>query len=183
MLIVAITGMPGAGKSTAAKALERMGMRRIVMGDIIRAETIKRGLEANEHNTGEVMRDLRAKFGDSAIAELCIRMINDSKSERVVVDGIRSISEVESFRRTAGVLLVAIHASRERRYALLTERGRSDDPHDYQMFLKRDKRELDIGIGEAIALANEVISNEHVTPDVLSKVVTDTVMAWIDASS
>lgn len=182
MLIVAITGMPGAGKSTAAKALERMGLRRIVMGDVIRAETVKRGLEANEHNTGEVMRDLRAKFGDSAIAQLCIKMIKDSKSERVVIDGIRSISEVDSFRRTGRVLLIAIHASRERRYALLTERGRSDDPQDYQMFLKRDRRELDVGIGEAIALADEVVSNEHVTPDVLSRVTTETAMAWMDAS-
>jgi dephospho-CoA kinase len=182
MLIVAITGMPGAGKSTAAKALERMGMRRIVMGDVIRAETIKRGLEANEHNTGEVMRDLRAKFGETAVAELCIKIIKDSKSERVVIDGIRSISEVDSFRRIGRVLLIAIHASRERRYALLTERGRTDDPHDYQMFLTRDQRELDIGIGEAIALANEAVSNEHVSPDVLSRVVMDTAKAWMDAS-
>ena len=182
MLVVAITGMPGAGKSTAAKALEKTGMKRIIMGDVIRAETTKQGLEPSEQNTGEVMRNLRVKFGENAIAELCIRMMNESKSERVVIDGIRSMSEVDTFRRVGRVLLIAVHASRERRYRLLTKRGRTDDPHDYQMFLRRDERELDIGVGRAIALADEAVSNEHVTPDVLSKLVTKTVRPWIDAN-
>ncbi len=178
MRIVAITGMPGAGKSTAAKALEGAGMKRIVMGDVIREETKKRGLEATEHNTGEVMRDLREKLGESAIAELCIRKISESKSERVVIDGVRSIPEVDAFRRVGRVLLIAIHASRERRYRLLTERGRSDDPHDYQVFLRRDERELDIGIGNAIALADEVLSNEHITPVELSAMALKAVEGW-----
>lgn len=173
--------MPGAGKSTAAKAIERIGLARIVMGDVVRSETNKRGLEGNEHNTGEVMRDLRAKYGEGAIAELCLKMMEEKKMERVVIDGIRSMAEVERFKKAGPVLLLAIHASRPRRYGLLSERGRSDDPQDYGMFLKRDERELDIGIGDAIALADEVISNEHITPDLLSEMATRAVKGWMDA--
>ena len=71
MLILAITGMPGAGKSTAAKALEAEGFKRIVMGDVIREETRKRGLEPDAKNTGDVMlelpREVRARSGGGSV--------------------------------------------------------------------------------------------------------------------
>src|SRR5712692_5876333 len=179
MLIVAITGMPGAGKSTAAKALENFGMKRVVMGDVIREETRRRGHVAEEKETGEVMKDLRKKYGEGAVAELCLKSIRKAKPDLLVVDGIRSLTEVETFGRAGRVLLLAIHASRERRFSLLKERGRSDDPITYETFLKRDERELDVGIGSAIALADEVISNEHNSPDALSKMAVRTAKSWI----
>lgn len=179
MRIVAITGMPGAGKSTAAQALVAQGWNGVVMGDAIREETKRRGLPPDEKNTGEVMRDLRKKHGDSAVAELCMKTIKESRNERVVVDGIRSTAEVETFRRSAEVLLVAVHASRARRFTLLKERGRSDDPLSYEMFMRRDQRELEIGIGNAIALADEVISNERNTPEGLSRLILETVGRWV----
>ncbi len=70
--IVAITGMPGAGKSTAAQALAKRGWARVVMGDVIREETRRRGLEPDAKNTGEVMKQLRKERGESAVADLCL---------------------------------------------------------------------------------------------------------------
>ncbi|MDV3244545.1 MAG: AAA family ATPase [Nitrososphaerales archaeon] len=183
MKIVAITGMPGAGKSTAAQALVARGWKRVVMGDVIREETRRRGLTADEKNTGEVMRELRKQYGEAAVAELCMRAIKKSGSETVVVDGIRSLAEVETFRRSAEVLLVAIHASSRRRFDLLRERGRSDDPASYEMFLRRDERELDVGIGKAVALADEVVSNERNTPEGLSRQMVELVERWAHVSA
>ncbi len=179
LTIVAVTGMPGAGKSTAAKGLAAAGWKRVVMGDVVREETRKRGLEADAKNTGEVMQDLRRKFGDAAVAKLCLSAVKDAGAERVVVDGIRSMAEVEELRKSARVFLVAVHASPERRFALLRERGRSDDPLTHEMFLKRDRRELGVGIGDAIALADEVISNEHHTQGGLSNKMTEIVDRWL----
>lgn len=180
MKLVAITGMPGAGKSTAAQALVARGWRRVVMGDVIRDETRRRGLVADEKNTGEVMRELRRRYGEAAVAELCIKVIGEMKADRVVVDGIRSMAEVEAFSRSAQVLLVAIHASRRRRFALLKERGRSDDPQLYESFVRRDERELEVGISRAIALADEMITNEHSTPEKLSEQVLEVVERWVE---
>jgi len=178
--IVAITGMPGAGKSTAAQALVAAGWLGVVMGDIVRDETRRRGLPADERNTGEVMKALRKERGEAAVAELCMGEIRRSGSERVVVDGIRSVAEVAVFRKSADVLLVAVHASRSRRFSFLRGRGRSDDPDSYEMFQNRDERELEVGIGSAIALADEMISNEHATPEVLSAQTVEMVERWIN---
>lgn len=176
--IVAVTGMPGAGKSTAAQALVSKGWKRVVMGDVIRAETKKRGLEPDAKNTGEVMRLLRKERGESAVADLCLEVIDKGGDQRVVVDGIRSMDEVEAFRKRASVLLVAILASPARRFELLKERGRKDDPLTNQMFVERDQRELVVGIGEAIALADETISNQRTTPERLAAEMAKAVERW-----
>ena len=141
MLILAITGMPGAGKSTAAKALEAEGFKRIVMGDVIREETRKRGLEPDAKNTGDVMLELREKYGPGAVAEVCLLRLKAMKDKVVIVDGIRSFAEIEVFAREGTVKLLAIHASRNRRFKLLSERGRSDAPTSRTSFDERDKRE------------------------------------------
>jgi dephospho-CoA kinase len=180
--IVAVTGMPGAGKSTAAHALVQRGWRRVVMGDVIRAETKRRGLEPDSKNTGEVMKLLRKEHGDSAVADLCLKEIQKMKYNRVVVDGIRSMAEVDEFRKKARVLLVAVHASPSRRFELLKERGRSDDPLTHDMFVQRDRRELGVGIAEAIALADETISNQHNTPGRLAAEIAGVVERWENVS-
>jgi dephospho-CoA kinase len=171
--------MPGAGKSTAAQGLVSLGWKRVVMGDIIRGETKRRGLEPDSRNTGEVMKELRAELGEAAVAKLSLEQIKGLNSEKVVVDGIRSMAEVEEFRKRAEVLLVAIHASPERRFALLKERGRKDDPLSLDMFLERDRRELNVGVSSAIALADEVISNEHNTSGGLSLQIVEAVNRWL----
>ena len=178
--IVAVTGMPGAGKSTAVKGLVGSGWRRFVMGDVIRAETKRRGLEPDAANTGEVMKDLRRAGGEAAVAKLCLEQVAAAGADRVVIDGIRSMAEVEEFRRGARVLLVAVHASPTRRYELLKERGRSDDPLSLEMFLERDRRELGVGIGIAVALADEVVSNERSTPEGLSQMTAEAVGRWLE---
>ena len=178
--IVAVTGMPGAGKSTATKVLVQTGWSRVVMGDVIRAETKRRGLEPDAKNTGEVMKLLRKEGGQSAVADLCLRQMEEAGSENVVVDGIRSMTEVEAFRKRAAVLLVAVAASPSRRFELLRERGRKDDPLSYEMFAARDRRELDVGIGEAVALADETVSNQRRTPEELAADVAKLVERWVN---
>ena len=150
----------------------------MVMGDVIRAETKRRGLEPDAKNTGDVMKLLRKERGEAAVAKLCLKEIEKMDAKKVVVDGIRSMTEVDEFRKKGAVLLVAVHASPTRRFELLKERGRSDDPLTRDMFVQRDRRELGVGIGEAIALADETISNQHTTPGKLAEEMLSVVGRW-----
>ena len=161
------------------KGLTAKGWRKVVMGDVVREETRRRGLAVDAGSTGAVMKDLRKQLGEAAVAKLCLKKVKELGAERVVVDGIRSMAEVEEFKRDARVLLVAILASPARRYSLLKGRGRSDDPASQDMFVSRDERELGVGISRAIALADEVLSNEHNSPDELSRRLNEVVDRWL----
>jgi dephospho-CoA kinase len=55
---------------------------------------------------------------------------------------------------------VAVHASPRTRCERLISRGRSDDPKNWEEFVERDSRELSVGIGNVIALAEEMLVNE-----------------------
>ena len=69
-LIVCLTGMPGAGKSTIADGLKSKGYDIVNMGNAVRNEAKKRNIEATRSNLGKLMLELREKNGPGAIAEL-----------------------------------------------------------------------------------------------------------------
>jgi len=62
--------------------------------------------------------------------------------------------------RAYEVVTVALHASPKTRFQRLLSRNRSDDPKNWETFYERDIRELDVGLGHVIALADIVLVNE-----------------------
>jgi len=160
-IIVGVAGMPGAGKAVIKSTAESMGYAVVIMGDEIRKETARRGLEPTPENIGKIMLQLREEEGPTAVARRCISKIKDAKSDIVFVDGLRSLHEIEEFKkRFAGFSLVAVHSSPETRFQRLSKRKRSDDPKGWDAFYKRDLRELTVGQGDVIALADYMIVNE-----------------------
>lgn len=171
--------MPGAGKSTAAEAIATLGFAIVNMGDVIRKETQKRGLPLTEESIGSVMLELRQRKGPGAVAELCFSKIESSGSSLVVIDGARSVDEVEVFRRLSDVKVLAVHASPRKRYDYLMRRGRTDAPLTWQSLVARDDRELRVGLGKIIALSDEVISNNDVTIRELRSRAKNTAKKWM----
>jgi hypothetical protein len=100
----------------------------------------------------------------------------------VIVDGIRSMAEVRLLRRIGSVKLLAIHGSTLTRYTHVRERGRSDVPSNIGEFDKRDKIEMDVGISNAIALADETISNNDISISELCQRSFITIQKWIQES-
>ena len=160
-IFIGITGMPGSGKTTASDVVREMGYPIVSMGDVIRAETERRGLEPNPENVGRVMLMLREEEGAEAVARRVIPKALSLKSRLVLIEGIRSLHEVEEFRRRLpNFRLIAIHASPRTRFRRLYMRGRSDDPKSWDIFMERDMRELSVGLGDAIAMADFMLVNE-----------------------
>ena len=123
-LIVGLVGMPGSGKSLVVETAEQEGYAVVIMGDIIREETQKRGLEPNPKNIGKVMLGLRKTSGNSVIAQKCIPKILQLESSKVIVDGLRSLHEADAFKACfAKFSLIAVHASPETRFNRLHRRG------------------------------------------------------------
>ena len=159
-LLVCLVGMPGSGKSIVAEVARDLGFDIVVMGDAVRDEARRRGLEPTGENMRALMRRLREERGPAVVAELCFPRI-DRAGQLVLVDGIRSLAEVEAFRRHYGrAVLVAVHSSPRTRFERLRARGRPDDPASWEEFCRRDRVELEVGIGSAIAMADHMLVNE-----------------------
>lgn len=179
-LIVCLTGMPGAGKSTIAEGLESKGYDIINMGNAVREEATKRNLEPTSSNLGKLMLELREKNGPGAIAELIKSQIDSSTASVILMDGVRSSDEIQVLRKFGNVKLLAIHASTDTRFDFLQKRGRSDDPQTKDNFEERDNRELGVGISDPIALSDYAISNIDLTKDELIKTAFEIIQSWIE---
>jgi dephospho-CoA kinase len=181
-LVVGITGMPGSGKSLAVRVAKEKGYDVVVMGDVIREEAEKRSLEPNPKNIGKIMLELRYMEGTNVIAQRCIPKIEKTRRQKVIVDGIRSLKEVAEFRENFPKFsLIAIHCCPETRFKRLYKRRRSDDAANRDAFNERDMRELSVGLGSAIALAEHVIINEEpagVVKDKIKKVLEKVEKKW-----
>jgi len=161
-LVVGLAGMPGSGKSVVIAVAKGSSYGVVVMGDVVRDEAVSRHLELTQENLGKIMLELRQKEGNSVIAKRCIQKIQNTKTPKVIVDGIRSLSEVEEFKKHfPKFTLLAIHSSPETRFKRLYRRQRTDDPENWEIFRERDKRELSVGLGEAIAMAEYLTINEE----------------------
>ena len=184
-LMICITGMPGAGKSTVATLLRNYGFSVITMGDAVREEAKLHNLEMTDANLGNLMLELRKDLGPAAVAYLILKKIHRDSNFKgyIVSDGLRCIDEVKVLKTVGCVKLLAIHASAETRYNHIKQRGRADVPLNDSDFIIRDKRELDVGISEVIALSDEVVSNNNLTKAELQNKVLAIVRKWLDKTN
>ena len=172
--------MPGAGKSTIVSKLKEQGYETFSLGDGVRSEAKKQNLEPTGENLGKLMLELREKNGPGAIAELLKNSIQNSTHEIIIIDGIRSIHEINVLKKTGNVKLLAVNASSNTRFEFLSERKRSDDPLTREKFEERDNREIGVGLEEIIQLADESIENNNVTIEQMVDSATKIFQKWIE---
>jgi dephospho-CoA kinase len=161
MLIVAVTGMPGSGKSVVAGVVSRvLNLPVYSMGDIVREEVRRRGLPLTSSNIELIARKLREERGDAAVAEILAVRITSESPKGAIVDGMRSLAEARVFAGMGRLCIVAVHASPRTRYQRILARSRKGDAVSWGEFVERDLNNIRLGIGEVIALADYMIVNE-----------------------
>ena len=173
MKIIAFTGMPFSGKSEAVKIAKEQGIAVVRMGDMIWEETKKQGFELNDQNVGMIANNMRKTHGKDIWAKKTIKKINSMKeTELLVIDGIRNIEEIETFEKELGknFVLIAIEVCDKTRHKRALMRGRNDDSMDPDLIKQRDRRELSWGLGNVIAIADSVVTNEGKLEDFKIKI-------------
>jgi dephospho-CoA kinase len=178
MKVLAICGLPGAGKSTAIDAIRNLGSV-ITMGDVIRNEAKKRNLEPTSENLGNIAKDLRLKYGPNIIAEKCVELINKQENEIIFIDGLRSMAEIKVFRKYWKFPIIVIVLDENNRFKRLFERARSDDPKTLADLKNRDIREIEFGLNEVLNNADYTIKNDS-TKENLKERIRKLVLELID---
>ncbi len=164
MRVLGFTGMPGSGKSEAMEVAKARGIPVVRMGDLIWEEVERRGLPRDAKHVGDVANAMRQSHGPDVWSKRTVERVRHLAKDRriVIIDGVRSDAEVETFRAELGgdFVLVAIHTDRHHRFERMLARGRADDPKDESILQVRDEREIGWGMAECIALADEMIVND-----------------------
>jgi Dephospho-CoA kinase len=149
--------MPGSGKTLFANLLREKGFYVISMGDVLRKRYEK------DAKIGERMMDfakrIREIYGEGVVARLSMEEITPTMS-RIAFEGVRSLAEVEEFKRIGNPIIIAIHSPPSLRYQRMISRMRPDDSKNIEDLRRRDLDEIRLGIGGVIALADYIIIND-----------------------
>jgi len=161
MNVVALVGMPGSGKSEAARVFASSRYHTIRFGDTTDEEVKKRGLDLTEENERAVREDLRKQHGMAAYAMLNLPRIESAlKTAHVVIDGLYSWEEYKCLKEKlgAGLKVVAVWSPPSLRYQRLT--SRLVRPLTAVQAAARDYAEIEnVNKGGPIAMADFTISN------------------------
>jgi dephospho-CoA kinase len=168
MQIYGIVGYIASGKGAVAERIAReKGAHYMKLSDILREALIKRWIDVDRDNLTIFGNNLRKQAGADILAELTFWRAIRSKYKKVVIDGIRNPAEIDFFRGEAETVIIAVHASYEKRLERYLARSveRSEDPALTEAFFKQNQIEQstdDFGqnLPECIKMADYVVNNE-----------------------
>ena len=166
MTVFIVVGMPASGKNIARIYSESKGLPYFATGDLVRQEVSRRGLTPDASNTAMVSTELRGDDG-MGVTRHALASALEAPGDTVFMEGMRSWPEIELVRGHTACVVIAFLAPKATRLARIISRGRPDD--SASAFEERDRREIEYGAAEAIALADEYILNAGAMEDALQK--------------
>lgn len=157
--IVAIVGMCGSGKSIASKYFEDLGYKNVYFGGVTMDKLKEAGLEVTPENEKMMREKLRRELGMGAYAKVLLpRILDLSKNNDVVLDGLYSWSELKILKEEFAMVTIAIVCDKNLRYDRLSKR--EIRPFNNEEAKKRDITEIEnIEKAGPIAYADYYIYN------------------------
>ena len=160
--VIILTGMPGSGKSTAALEFQKLNVPVIGMGDAVRKEMRRRGIEINNRSIRLFSKRMTKEHGNKYVIGLVKKeLLEVFKTANIaVLDGSRRMSEVEEVEKEGyKPIILGIIADKQVRFKRIVKRKNESDFSSYSEFEWREKLELSYGIAEVIASADYYIDN------------------------
>jgi len=172
--VIALVGLPGAGKTDAGSFFSEKGCPVIHFGKIINDIIDEKGLEHTEDVHKQTREEVRAKLGIEALAVLNMKKIGKAftVNQVIVIDGMRSWEEYLYLKKNlhkTRIFIVNVYADKKVRYHRAAHRvGRRN-----QFGEERDINELvGTNMGPTIAFADFVVKNNFSKDDFTDKLET-----------
>jgi len=161
-LVLAIVGMPGAGKTEAVSHIIQKNIPSVRFGEIVEKKLKELGLSLTPENEQKIREELRKESGMAVFAKKSLAKIQSllSKNKFVVIDGLYSWEEYTFLKQQFSQMkVVHIFAKPEFRYERLAKRPIR--PFTKEQAKLRDVAEIEqLNKGGPIAIADYVIEND-----------------------
>ncbi len=165
--IIAVVGMPFAGKTEATRHIENKGYFKVYFGDATFDEIKRQGLETNEENEKRVRENLRKKYGMAAFAIISMPKIEKGFAKgNVVIESLYSWEEYKLIKEKYGdsFKVIAVFAPPKIRYGRVMGRTEikqgKERKFNEDSVKKRDYAQLEnLATGAPIAMADYTIIN------------------------
>lgn len=170
-IILAIVGLPGSGKSEAAKFFAEKKLPIVSFGRIINEYIDNHGLKHTEENHKKVREEMRKKYGIEAMAKLNEEKIKKAlvKDIVVIIDGMRSWEEYLYLKKKfpqIELVILGLFTEKEIRDKRLAQRK-------YRHTLRGRDRDINellgTNMGPTIAMADYLIDNNGSLEDLKDK--------------
>ncbi len=170
--ILAVVGMPGAGKSEATSILRQKGLAFVRFGDETDRGLTEKGLPLTEDNERQYREKLRSEFGMAIYAiKAAPKIIALLKEQKIIIlDGLYSWEEYVYLKERFPTLeVICIFANSKIRYSRLSKR--EIRPLTFEEARKRDIDEIEkLNKGGPIAAADYFISNNGTKEELKEKI-------------
>lgn len=172
MMVVAVVGMCGTGKSVATEEFTAIGWSDVYFGGVTLEGVREKGLPITPDNEKMVREALRAEYGMAAYAiKLLPRILELLKKGNVIIDGLYSWSEYKYLKEYLRdqLQVLCIISDRALRYSRLV--SRPVRPLSMEEAQKRDYAEIEnLEKGGPIAIADKYIMNNGTKEELQQKV-------------
>lgn len=169
--LIAIVGLPGAGKTEAADYFKIKKLPVVSFGDILNNKIDEQNLEHTVDLHRNMRNELRLKYGKEAFAVLSLEKIKQVLKDNmtVVIDGMRSWEEYLYLKKnlpTVKIFILALFTDKEIRYKRVKSRKTRAKLYGEE----RDINEIiETNLGPTIANADFMIKNNYSLEDLHDK--------------
>ncbi len=161
-MVIGITGLPGAGKGTAAAYLvEKYGAVAKQFSGPLRDMLKRLHKPITRENMQVLATHLREMFGKDVFAETLLQDVAEAQEPLIVMEGFRYFDEHRIFKQLPNFTFVGIEATFETRLQRIQQRTENigDSQVTAELFAKQHEYETERAIPELIAKADHRIDN------------------------
>jgi dephospho-CoA kinase len=146
--IIAVTGLPGAGKTAVSRIINQREIPVFITGDITREEMTRRGMEHSNENSEKIARQMREEFGMEFATKKSWEKAEKMTDEIVCLEGLRDIHELRFLKEQGKTMLIVVSAPDKVRYDRLVKGKGYKHPKNFEEFVWRSENEAERGMQE-----------------------------------